>query len=314
MLGNPGHITIQRGPGEGPFTIDLTPPPPPPPPPAEDAGQRRRREEDEAFRTNMAQWQSTVIYNWYEAQSAALTASQRLGADIAAVEGYNQAVRFYNGRVLGVLQAVTQQQFGHDREAWARWWADSRGYAYDGARPGPKPTIDVAVQDFVPQFASPTYIYVHNSCFAAGTPVRTLNGRLPIEALKVGDRLLVEDPATGALSFQPIVAVFHNPPAPTLRVELEDESIVVTGIHRFWVAGRGWRMARELKPGDAVRLVGGIARVAAVKPDATQKVYNLEVASGRSFFVGRRGALVHDNTTVEPTPRPFDAQAATLAD
>ena len=31
------------------------------------------------------------------------------------------------------------------------------------------------------------------------------------------------------------------------------ESIAATGIHRFWKAGNGWTMARDLKPGDRIR-------------------------------------------------------------
>ena len=37
---------------------------------------------------------------------------------------------------------------------------------------------------------------------------------------------------------------------PTLRIAIGGESIVATGIHRFWKAGKGWTMARELKAGD----------------------------------------------------------------
>ena len=37
------------------------------------------------------------------------------------------------------------------------------------------------------------------------------------------------------------------------RVKMGDESVVATGIHRFWKAGGGWVMARELKPGDPIR-------------------------------------------------------------
>ena len=111
----------------------------------------------------------------------------------------------------------------------------------------------------------------------------------------------------GRLSYQPVLAVFHNPPAPTLRVSLGDESIVATGIHRFWKAGHGWAMARDLKAGDTIRTLGGAARVTAVESDETQPVFNLEVAEGGSFFVGQQGALVHDNSRVHPTPEPFDA-------
>jgi hypothetical protein len=66
-------------------------------------------------------------------------------------------------------------------------------------------------------------------------------------------------------------------------------------------------MARDLKPGDAVRTVGGTARVLAVEPDEAQPVFNLEVAQDRAFFVGGAGALVHDFSLVQPVEKPFDA-------
>jgi hypothetical protein len=66
-------------------------------------------------------------------------------------------------------------------------------------------------------------------------------------------------------------------------------------------------MARDLKPGDASRTLGGLAEVATVEAASVQPVFNLEVASGQSFFVGRQGALVHDNSLVRPELKPFDA-------
>ena len=80
------------------------------------------------------------------------------------------------------------------------------------------------------------------------------------------------------------MAVFHNPPASTLRVKLGGESIVATGIHRFWKAGKGWTMARDLKAGDVVRMLGGTGRVESVEPDAIQPVFNLEVARGAELL------------------------------
>ena len=110
------------------------------------------------------------------------------------------------------------------------------------------------------------------------------------------------------------MAVFHNAPAPTLRIKLGDETVVATGIHRFWKAGKGWVMARELKPGDALRTIGGTARVGSVETDVVRPVFNLEVAEGQSFFVGAAGTLVHDNSLVTPAPAPFDALAEVEAD
>ena len=65
-------------------------------------------------------------------------------------------------------------------------------------------------------------------------------------------------------------------------------------------------MARELKPGDRLRVVGGTAEVRTIKPDATQPVYNLDVSNNRDFFVGTKGSLVHDFSFVQPISAPFD--------
>ena len=91
-----------------------------------------------------------------------------------------------------------------------------------------------------------------------------------------------------------------------MKLDLGGESIVATGIHRFWKAGKGWTMARDLKPGDIVRTVGGTARVESVMPDKVQPVYNLDVAENRDFFVGKHGCLVYDFSIVQPVVAPFD--------
>jgi hypothetical protein len=65
-------------------------------------------------------------------------------------------------------------------------------------------------------------------------------------------------------------------------------------------------MARELKPGDPLRTLGGVATVKTVESDRVQPVFNLRVAEGESYFVGT-GVLAHDNSTVNPITEPFDA-------
>jgi hypothetical protein len=140
--------------------------------------------------------------------------------------------------------------------------------------------------------------------------VRTLDGLRPIEALRPGDLVLTQDPKGGELKYRAVVEVYHNPPNETYRVALETgESIVATGIHRLWVAGKGWSMTRDLKPGDVLRTLGGVAVVKSVEADRTQPVYNLRVADGESYFVGQSGVLAHDNSTINPVPEPFDAVA-----
>jgi hypothetical protein len=227
-------------------------------------------------------------------------ANRRLADDVLALETTNVSIKVKSAHALDLLRGVSGKDFGTDQTAWAAWWTDRQGYAVKAlpGRTGQKPTFTQVVDPY----PSPAH-----SCFAAGTPVQTLNGPRPIEDLKIGDRILTQDTTTGALGYQPILAVFHNPPAATLRVRLGGEAIVATGIHRFWKAGKGWTMARDLRPGDAIRQLGGIARVEAVETEAVQPVFNLEVARGSSFLVGKAGSLVHDNSLVLPVPEPFDA-------
>jgi hypothetical protein len=166
----------------------------------------------------------------------------------------------------------------------------------------PKPTF---AQDATPAYPAP-YI---RTCFAAGTPVDTLRGPRPIEAIQIGDQVLSQDAASGALSFRPVVFVHRNPTDRTLRIRLRDgDSVVCSVYHRFWRANRGWAQACELKPGDSLRHLGGIVRVASVETDAVQALYNLDVAVSGTFFVGPSKLLVHENTLPDHRLVPVDAR------
>jgi hypothetical protein len=258
-----------------------------------------------------------------EIEKAAYEARGQQREDVRILDRENAAVRRANDRVAVLLASLSLTGQDKDRlngrTDWERWWTDRRGYAYTPRPVASKPTVvEQVALTYTPQDIGrfrydPDIGYyttpAGSSCFAAGTPVRTFTGPRPIEQIQVGDRVLAQDTKTGALGFRPVLAVAHNPPVPTLRVALEGgEAVVATPIHRFWQARRGWVMARDLKPGDAVRTLGGLARVVAMEPEATRPVFNLEVASGHDFFAGTAGALVHDNTLVEPVAEPFDAE------
>ena len=256
-----------------------------------------------------------------EAQVAAVVAQQQLASDIALLDRANAAIHNANGPVLVALQVVTGGNFGEDGLAWNRWWTDREGYSARISQDTNKPTFFEDVPITYTAQAIPTialgpvigYERVH-SCFAAGTTVRTMERDRPIETIRAGDLVLVQDTLTGGLNYRAVVTAYHNPPSSTLKVNLGGgDWVVATGIHRFWKAGKGWTMARDLRAGDFVRNLGGVARVESVVEDRVQPVFNLEVAEGHSFLVGKLGSLVHDNSLVEATPSPFDAGLAAAA-
>jgi len=273
-----------------------------------------------------------------EADNAARSAQDQLARDVAALDRHNGAVRASNERIAQALNDVTGQSLAADSKTWNAWWVDQLGFRARAitAAPPERPTlIEEVPLDFTPRevpvdvtvtpsVGSPfgpwgsggidwmsritsQYKVMFHSCFGAGTPVRTVDGIRPIESLKVGDRVLTQDVGTGALGYRPVLVVHHNPPIVTFRVQVAGETIVSSPFHRFWVAGRGWVMARALKPGDSIRTLGGVAPVESIEPGPVQPVFNLDVAEDADFFAGKLGALVHDNSLPDPRLAPFDA-------
>ena len=221
--------------------------------------------------------------------------------DVAAARLQSIQVGEFNARVVQVLGAAIGKDLGIDRETARKWWTEEQGYAYEKkARP--------QKQDWTFSEDKPIYSdSVHSSCFAAGTPVITLSGPRTIESLKIGDQVLSQDTATGRLSFEPVVAALHNQPAMVFHIKLGQDVIKATDIHRFWKAGTGWVMARDLKPGDRLRAIGGVAEVTAVAMGRVQPVFNLKVKDAQTYFAGGPNLLVHDSSLVEPVYTPFDA-------
>ncbi len=233
------------------------------------------------------------------------TARQQMAADIHTIETANDQARADNARIIPILKSAAgaPASLDEDEDAWHVWWYDKLGYSYQAA---PKPTF---TQHVMPQYHAP---YIRD-CFAAGTPVHTDSGPRPIEAIQIGDPVLSQDAATGALSFQPVVYVHRNPPDKTLRIRFSDGDSVVCGVyHRFWRRNLGWAQAREIKPGDVLRAFGGTVRVDAVETDSVQALYNVDVATSRTFFVGQSKLLAHDNTLPNHRLVPFDALPAQL--
>ncbi|SIO55936.1 Pretoxin HINT domain-containing protein [Singulisphaera sp. GP187] len=246
-----------------------------------------------------------------ETQYAAASLQQQLESDVATLERSNTQTRELNERMTKLLNETTEQDLAADRTVWQGWWLDQLGYAQKQSYDQPKPTVVEVVSRPLPPVAGfeerENGYFRRRSCFGAGTPVHTLSGVQPIEALKEGDRVLTQNTKTGALDYQPILVVHHNPPSPTYRITLGDETVISSHFHRFWKAGQGWVMARDLTPGDTVRTLGGLVRVGSIDASDVQPVFNLDVAGDADFFVGRQGALVHDNTLPDLRQTPFDA-------
>ena len=226
---------------------------------------------------------------------------QRLEKDVAELVRYNVDVEEVNDRAMGALKAATGENPGSERGDWVKWWT-RLAETVSSASPAPRGSDRGAD-------SSPVRGRARVSSLGEETPVRTLSGLRPIENLRAGDKVLTQDTASGALGFVTVETIRRVAGEPVKAITLGDEEIVATDLERLWVAGKGWVMARDLKPGDAIRALGGVVRVSAVADAGTKPVCHVQVAEGRGIFVGRRGILAHDDRMARPVTTPFDLAA-----
>lgn len=249
------------------------------------------------------------------------------------VSSVNAAIESTNTLIMHVLGEVTGLAFETPR-AWWDWWHNENGYeiterpvdrgydsddrhyyygypqhsTYSSAAPPKSSTPPPAAVSSEPRkfFSAPTRKFFTprpppHECFAKGTLIWSKTGQVSIESVEVGDFVLAQDVNTGELSYKPVLAKTVRPPSKLLSISLEGEQITTTLGHPIWVAGTGWRMAKEL--GDDARLHGinGSSRVRSIAPAIDAESYNLVVADYNTYFVGEAGILVHDNTPRRPT-------------
>ena len=148
------------------------------------------------------------------------------------------------------------------------------------------------------------------------TKVWTLTGPQAIEAIKPGDRVLSQDPDSGELAYKPVLATSYRPPGRRVVIGVGAEKIATTLGHAFWVAGEGWRMAKELKVGYRLQGLDGAVAVEGLEGIEVplpwpEGAHELVVADFNTYFVGEHLLLVHDNTPRRP---PAMAVPALLRD
>jgi Pretoxin HINT domain len=247
-----------------------------------------------------------------EMAAVAVQNQRRFGAQAVSAEqqvaAMNRAIEDANRPIYPVLVATTGQEIGENPRAWWDWWNDYNEYSSDGAKPVYERHAEKSTYRYYRPPREGTYVIDpppppprRYSCFAAGTLVQAKTGERAIETLGIGELVLAQDADTGELAYKPIIGRTVRPPSEFLKLSVGGEELQATLGHPLWVDGVGWRMAKQLADGAILHSVNGPVRVDAVAEADEAEAYNLIVADFNTYFVGKSGILVHDNTPREPT-------------
>jgi RHS repeat-associated protein len=144
-----------------------------------------------------------------------------------------------------------------------------------------------------PAYVGSDGIYV---CFVAGTKIYSDNGLVDIETLQEGIEVYSYDFELEQLELRPITKLYKRDVQEVYNLTIGREEIYVTSEHPFYVEGKGWVKAKDLKESDMLRTAKDkkkkIKRI--TKKQAAVTVYNIEVDGNHNYFVGKLKVLVHN--------------------
>ena len=136
------------------------------------------------------------------------------------------------------------------------------------------------------------------ACFVAGTMILTAAGFMAIENIKVGDRVIATNPETFERAEKLVVKTYVHKVSQLVHLTINKELITTTYDHPFYVKGKGFLNAGELKAGEkVVDSEGGTYAIENIYfeiVESPETVYNFQVEDYHTYHVGNIGVLVHN--------------------
>ena len=135
-------------------------------------------------------------------------------------------------------------------------------------------------------------------CFIAGTIVAEKEGPKKIEDIQPGDLVWATNPNTGETELKEVKQLFRNETDEWIHIKVNDEEIVCTPNHPFWVPVKGWTKACHLRAGDRLQLLNGeyviVEQIQHELLESPETTYNFEVEEFHTYYVGLIGVLAHN--------------------
>ncbi len=139
---------------------------------------------------------------------------------------------------------------------------------------------------------------VNGRCFTGDTLVYTRHGYKTIKEIQKGDEVYSRNAVTGETGFREVEEVFCTTAHTIYHVWIDGkEEIKTTAYHPVYVEGQGWGTAINLREGDAIETMDGMACITKIVKERHEEpvtVYNFHVKEWASYFVGEVRVYVHN--------------------
>ena len=240
-----------------------------------------------------------------QAQQAAASSREQLLEDVAALDRYNEDVNGKNDRASEALRAALLETHGPKRKDWIKWWTE---LIETSTTPIPRPREPAKKDDPAPKVVSkramlPGFRQGHRSGRSRVFNLWNRSGRV------TWCSPTIQRPVGGATSrFLRFAMAMRQP---IKKLTIGGKPVETTAMERLWVAGKGWAMAGDLKPGESIRSLSGLRRLTEVEDAGFEPVYHVQLGEGPGIAVGEFGILAHDEGVVRPVVAPFDSTAIT---
>ena len=170
-------------------------------------------------------------------------------------------------------------------------------YTYTGLDMGGSYEMMVKVIDRFGNSVS-TRAYGGTSCFVAGTKVLTDNGLVNIEDIEIGDFVYAINTDTNEKELKEVIDLYEGYTNETYELYVDDQIIITTPKHQFYVIDKGWVRAYALQEGDVLNgFTNGnkvINKIVNKKHEELVSVYNITVEGYHNYLVTEYQLLVHN--------------------
>lgn len=152
------------------------------------------------------------------------------------------------------------------------------------------------------QNADPTTMIV---CFTKGTLVNTPKGLIKIEDIKVQDNVYSYNLVSDSIIVDTVANVLNRYTDHIYKIKVGSEIIEATSEHPFYVVGKEWVKAKDLKQGDKLKTSSkSTLTISEINyKEVEVMVYNIEVSKNKNYFVTKSKVLVHNKKIITRKPK-----------